>query len=253
MLDNHLLEKLSERLSADLRRRLLPLDFVQGDVLAEPDAPIERLIFPRSGLISIVVELDGGDQIEAGLVGRRGALGGAAIVGAAQHLHMAVSQLGGRAWSMRVAEARELASTSSEFRELIFAQERYLLAQARQFAGCNAKHRIVQRLCSWLSRVHDEAGGSELLMTQDNLAKMLGVQRATLSMVASELQEHDLISYRRGRVHILDPNGLRDRACSCYQDLEERRVHLFATQTRQRSFGADGRHNDRPTDGPSPD
>src|SRR3569833_2751103 len=105
MLDNHLLETLSERISADLRRRLVPLDFVQGAVLAEPDAPIERLLFPRSGLISIVVELDGGDQIEAGLGGRRGAHGGAAIRGAEQHLSTAVSQLAGRAWSMRVADA----------------------------------------------------------------------------------------------------------------------------------------------------
>jgi CRP-like cAMP-binding protein len=251
MLGNHFLETLSGRAAADLRQRLQPLDFVQGDILAEPDAPIARLIFPRSGLISIVVELDGGDQIETGLIGRRGALGGAAIFGAERHLHRAVCQLSGRAWSMRIADARELAATSAEFHELIFAQEQYLLAQARQFAGCNARHRIVQRLCSWLLRVYGETGGGELLVTQDSLAKMLGVQRASLSMFASQLQDDGLISYRRGRVHISDPSGLRDRACACYAALEQRREHVFAAQPHQRHVGADGRHGDRPADGRS--
>lgn len=253
MLDNHLLEKLPERVAVDLRRRLMPLDFMQGDILAEPDAPIERLIFPRTGLISIVAELDRGDQIEAGLVGRRGALGGAAILGAGQYLSTAVSRLTGRAWSMRVADARELASSSAEFRKMIVAQEQYLLAQARQFAGCNAKHRVVQRLCSWLSRVHAEVGGGELLMTQDNLAKMLGVQRATVSMLTSQLQGDDLIRCRRGRVQITDPQGLRDRACSCYRALEEQRDHLLAAHIPRRNVGAGGYHDDWPADGPSPD
>lgn len=253
MIDNHLLEKLSGSLSADLRRRLQPFDFVRGDVLAEPDAPIEKLIFPRSGLISIVVEVDAGDQIEAGLVGRRGVLGGAAVLGSDQHLHTAISQLSGRAWSMRVVDARELASTSSEFRRIILAHDQYLLAQARQFAACNAKHRIMQRLCSWLARVHEEAGGGELLMTQDNLAKMMGVQRATLSMLASELQENDLISYRRGRVRISDSQGLKDRACTCFQSLEARRERISTIQIGGRSGGADGRRYDGPAEGPPPD
>src|SRR5690348_8064034 len=105
MIDNHLLEKLSGTCASDIRCRLRPLDFVNGDILAEPNRPIDRLIFPRLGLISIVVELDSGDQIEAGIIGRRGVLGGSAILGAERHLHTAICQLSGAGWSMRVADA----------------------------------------------------------------------------------------------------------------------------------------------------
>jgi CRP-like cAMP-binding protein len=227
MLKNHLLALLSKSHSELLQERLRPIDYVQGDVLATPDAPIEQLLFPRAGLISIVVELEAGDQIETAMIGCRGALGGAAIFGAKCHLDRAVVQLSGSGWSMRSEDARKLADLSAEFRHLLFMHEQYLLAQARQTAACNAKHVIMRRLCSWLVRAHDEAGGGELLITQENLAKMLGVQRASVSMFASQLQQTGLIGYRRGRVQILDLDGLRASACECHETLQRQHACLF--------------------------
>jgi hypothetical protein len=90
---------------------------------------------------------------------------------------------------MSTEEAKELAALSADFREVLVAQQQYLLAQARQTAVCNAKHLIGQGLCSWLLRAVDESGGPSLLITQENLAKILGVQRASVSMYASELQQ----------------------------------------------------------------
>lgn len=250
MLDNELLEAIAGTDSDGLRGRLKPLDFLQGETLAEPDTAIDRIVFPRSGLISIVVELKEGEQIEAGMVGRCGALGGAAGLGATHHLHRAVCQLSGRGWSMHVSDARELADTSAEFRRLLRAQEHYLLTQARQFAACNARHLVLQRLCSWLLRAQDEAGGGELAMTQENFAKMLGVQRASVSMLASQLQQDDLISYRRGRLRVTDPHGLRDRACACHAALREQRERLFRRAKNRGDGRADERGGDLPTGGP---
>jgi CRP-like cAMP-binding protein len=227
MLENHLLALLSKSHSALAQERLQAIDFVQGDVLAAPNAPIERLLFPRSGLVSIVVELEEGDQIETAMVGCCGALGGAAVFGAKHHIHRAVAQISGRGWSMRTEDAMELADISAEFRQLLMAQEQYLLAQARQTAACNAKHVIMRRLCSWLVRAHNEAGGGELLITQENLAKMLGVQRASVSMFASQLQQKGLIGYRRGRVQISDLEGLRASACECHETLQQQHACLF--------------------------
>jgi CRP-like cAMP-binding protein len=252
MLDNHLLENLTGALAADVRRRLTPLDYVSGDILAEPNTPIDSIIFPRSGLISIVVALDCGDQVEVGIIGRRGMLGGSAILGAERHLHMAICQLSGAAWTMRVADAMEVAAASAEFRELFLAQEQYLLAEARQFGACNAKHLLTQRLCSWLLRAHEEAGASELLITQELMAKMLGVQRASVSMLAGQLQDEEFIGYRRGRISVLNPDGLRERSCSCHRVLKEQYERLFESRS-YRGMRAEGRDTERPTDGPSPD
>jgi CRP-like cAMP-binding protein len=189
--------------------------------------PIERIVFPSSGLLSILVDLEEGDRIEVGMIGSRGALGGGALFGAKCHLHRAIAQVSGRGWSMPLENAKELAQTSPEFAQLLFAQEQYLLAQARQFTACNAKHLISQRLCSWLLRAQDEIGGNELLMTQEMLAKMLGVQRASVSMFASQLQENGLIGYRRGRLRVADPEGLAAAACGCHNALKKQHAKLF--------------------------
>ena len=86
-------------------------------------------------------------------------------------------QLSGRGWSIAVHEARELAGKSAEFHRLLISQEQYLLAQARQFAACNVSHAILPRLCSWLLRVQDEVGESEIAMTQESVAREPSAQR----------------------------------------------------------------------------
>ena len=53
-------------------------------------------------------------------------------------------------------------------------------------------------------------------LTQEFLSEMLGVQRSSVTLVARHLQEAGLINYRRGRIHVLDVEGLQDSCCECY-------------------------------------
>ena len=71
-------------------------------------------------------------------------------------------------------------------------------------------------MCRWLLHMRDFADSDELMLTQDFLAQMLGVRRPSVSLVANTLQKADLIKYRRGRIHVLDINGLKKGACECY-------------------------------------
>lgn len=228
MLENRILRAVNQSHPDLLRNRLKPIDFVHGDVLAESGSRVDHAIFPRSGLVSVVVDLQEGDRIEVAMVGPSGALGGAAIFGATHHTGTAFAQLPGRAWEIRAEDLIDIATVSAEFRQLMFAQEQYLLIQAQQTSACNAKHTIMHRLCSWLLRAQDAAGGGELLLTQENLAQMLGVQRASVSMFASQLQEKGLIQYRRGRLHIADAAGLAAHACECHALLRQQHGRLFA-------------------------
>jgi CRP-like cAMP-binding protein len=150
------------------------------------------------------------------------------MFGGTHHLGTAFAQLPGRGWQMRVDDLIDAGVASLEFRNLMFVQEQYLQAQAQQTAACNAKHSIMHRLCSWLLRARDVAGSTELLLTQENLAKMLGVQRASVSVFAGQLQERGLIQYRRGRVHINDVPGLAEQACECHGALQQKRERLMA-------------------------
>jgi Mn-dependent DtxR family transcriptional regulator len=60
-----------------------------------------------------------------------------------------------------------------------------------------------------------------LPLTQEFLSQMLGVQRSSVTLVARRLQEAGLINYRRGRIHVLDVEGLQESCCECYQTINE--------------------------------
>lgn len=227
MYGNRILDALAESQADFLRTRLTSLDFIYGDVLGDAGRPIEHAVFPKSGLVSLIVELDGGDRIEVAMVGHGGALGGAALFGATVQTSTCLAQLPGSAWTMRPADLVELGQREPALASELLQQEQYLIAQAQQIAACNARHNIPRRLCSWLLRAQEATGTSELMLTQEHLAEMLGVQRASVSMFASQLQDKGLIQYRRGRLHILDRDGLVAEACECHAALHAQAERLF--------------------------
>jgi cAMP-binding proteins - catabolite gene activator and regulatory subunit of cAMP-dependent protein kinases len=89
-------------------------------------------------------------------------------------------------------------------------------AQVQQVAACNALHELEERLSRWLLQTRDLHKSDTLPLTQEFLSQMLGVQRSSVTLVARKLQESGLINYRRGRIHILDVEALRESSCECY-------------------------------------
>ena len=230
---NEILARLHQSHPDFVTRHARQLTYVHGDVFGEAGRPIDELLFPSSGMISLVVDLNDGDRIEAGMVGRRGMIGGSALFGGRTHLCTSFAQLPGNGWIIKAADLIELAERSAGIRDLIFSNEQYTLSQAQQTAACNAKHRIPQRLATWILRAHYDSGEDELLLTQEYLAQMLGVQRASVSMFAGGLQDKGLIFYRRGRVRILDRAGLEREACECHAVLRGRHTRLFENDVSQ--------------------
>jgi CRP-like cAMP-binding protein len=72
------------------------------------------------------------------------------------------------------------------------------------------------RLARWLLMTHDRVRSDTLNLTQEFLADMLGVRRASVTVVASVLQTAGMIRYRRGLVEILDRKALEEASCECY-------------------------------------
>ena len=226
MQQNKILSALVDR-HPECRERLKRRDYVHGDVVGKAGDPIVDVLFPSSGLISVVVNLRGGDLVEAAMVGCDGVVGGGAVSSAKQHLGSSFAQLPGSGWTMHAADLAAIVQNDAPMRALLFAYEQFLLAQAQQTAACNARHHIPQRLSSWLLRARDATHENELLLTQEYLAQMLGVQRASVSMFAGQLQDKDLIRYRRGRVNVMNVDALAQEACECHLVLSDLRRRLL--------------------------
>ena len=103
---------------------------------------------------------------------------------------------------------------------LNIAMNRYtqaLISMIARAVACNALHSVEQRGSRWLLTTHDRVGADEFILTQEFLAQMLGVTRASVNEVARRLQDVGAINYTRGRVAILDRRTLESRSCECYR------------------------------------
>ena len=86
-----------------------------------------------------------------------------------------------------------------------------------QTAAYNRHHSLDQQLCRWLLLSLDRLPGSDLVMTQELIANMLGVRRESVTEAALKIQRAGLIQYSRGHIEVLDRRGLEERSCECYQ------------------------------------
>ena len=66
----------------------------------------------------------------------------------------------------------------------------------------------------------DLSGSDTLPFTQEFLAEMLGVQRTSATMVGHTLQEAGMIKYTRGKIVVIDVEGLREGLCECYESIK---------------------------------
>jgi CRP-like cAMP-binding protein len=198
----------------------------QGVVFLEPGGTIDRVYFPQSGMISLLIVSRDGDMVEVSTVGREGALGLHSGLGGRRSFTRATVQIPGR-FSIIPAHAFERVSFSSpSLQEMISRYTEMLWAEAQQLAACNAVHDAASRLCRWLLQSADHINSSQLPLTQEFLAQMLGVRRTTVTLLAQELQKRGAVKYSRGKLTILNRKMLEDGACECYKVIQDEKLAL---------------------------
>jgi CRP-like cAMP-binding protein len=228
---NHFLQALSRGDFELLRPHLRDVKLTHSDVLFEAGGIIERLYFPTSGVVSLVVALAGGDVIEAGMIGRDGVVGTSAALDGPVSLNRAIVQIAGTASAIDTQPMRAAVAASKSLRIKLYQHDQMLLAQAQQSAACNAKHQIEERLCRWLLRTRDLVESDSIELTQEFLAQMLGVRRTSVTLGASHLQAVNLIKYRRGHIQVLDVDALQEASCECYEAVKSQVARLLAVPT----------------------
>jgi CRP-like cAMP-binding protein len=203
-----------DTLLAHLRPTALPAK----TVLFEPGEGIAAVHFPLDGVISLVTPVGDG-SVEVASIGNEGIVG-VPLIPAGVSCVRAVSPMGGQTLQMGAATFLAQIERWDAFRQLVERYQLALFAQISQAAACNRLHANEQRLCRWLLMTHDRVATDTFPVTQDVLGQMLGSRRGSVTLSAQLLQAAGLIAYHRGRVTIVDREGLESACCECYASLK---------------------------------
>ena len=227
---NQILSSLPAAEIARLRPNLEQLLLPQNKDLSLPGEKTLYGYFLEEGMASITVTMRNGVSVEVGIVGREGLVGLSILLGTGHMTTHTFMQLPGSGFRIRAQALKAEFDRPGTFRTLCARYFQSYLVQISNSAACNRLHNIEQRLARWLLLCQDRTGLSRLPLTHEFLSQMLGTGRATVSLAAGVLQRSKLIVYSRGKVEILDREGLESAACECYHSIraEDARLGLLS-------------------------
>ncbi len=229
---NLILRALTETEKRAIEPHLTRVNLCQHQTLFGVRDEVTDVYFALDAVVSLTVPLSTGEIIQTAMVGRDGIIGTAAALNGKVALNRAVVQVGGTCLACPVEPLKEILKEHEHFRSLVGGHEQALFAQAQQTAACNATHTIESRFARWLLRASNLHGSTELPLTQEYLAQMLGVRRTSVTMVAQTLKQSGMIAYTRGHIKLNDLEALQDTACECYQTVKMNYDALFHSSNR---------------------
>ena len=185
-------------------------------------ALLKHAYFPQGTVLSLLTVLENGSAIETANIGREGAFGLFAAMYSRVSFNRCLVQLEGGMVRCPIEFLQSEFKRSEHVRDLFVSYSETLLSQVQQTVACNAMHTTEERMCRWLLMMHDRAEGEALPYTHEFLSHMLGANRKSVTLAARSLQTAGLISYRRGRIQVLDRPGLEKASCECYAVVKER-------------------------------
>jgi len=232
LMQNHLLAALP----AEARARLFPhmklVALPLGKVLYESGSALHNVYFPTDSIVSLLYVMENGASAEISVVGNEGVIGIAVFMGGESTPSRALVQSAGSAFALPAHRLKEEFSGFPYMRMLLLRYTQGLITQMAQTAVCNRHHSIDQQLCRWLLLSLDRLSGSDLVMTQELIANMLGVRREGVTEAAGKLQDLGVIRYQRGHITVLDRAKLEELCCECYEVVKEETDRLEAYMPR---------------------
>ena len=216
-IENHLIESLPKTVKKHFIALCEPFELVLSTDLIESGKQLTHAYFPRSGFISLVVNIDSHPPLEVGMIGREGMLGSELVLGLAKTPWRAVVQGDGCCLRIEVKSLQKAMEDMPALRTLVQRALMTRLHQQSLASACERFHPIGPRLARWLLMSQDRADSDQFHVTQEFISLMLGVRRVGVTQSASDFQKNGLIEYRRGELKVLDRLGLEGEACSCYE------------------------------------
>lgn len=213
---NHLLAALPTTDWERWQSQLQLVDLKLGEVLYESGGKMAYVYFPVDAIVSLLFVLENGSSAEIAVVGNEGIVGVSLFMGGETTPSRAVVQSAGKCIRLDAETLKTEFKNSMPVMHLLLRYTQALITQMTQTAVCNRHHSLDQQLCRWLLLSMDRLSGNHMVMTQELIANMLGVRREGVTAAAGSLQNAGLIRYTRGRIEVINREGLEARTCECY-------------------------------------
>jgi CRP-like cAMP-binding protein len=213
---NHLLAALPAKDFARLLPHLEPVSLPLGWTVYGGGERERHLYFLTDGIVYRFNMLENGASAEFAVTGNEGVIGIASFLGGESTPGEAVVTSAGYAYRLRAGFLKSEFEQNGPLQHLLLRHTMALMAQIGQIAACNRHHILEQRLCHLILSCWDRLHTSDLTITQELIAAMLGVRREGVTQAAGDLQKAGLIHYYRGHIAVLDRPGLVEQACECY-------------------------------------
>ena len=218
-----------ERVSPELTWR--PLKVRQ--LLHKHGEPLSEIYFPGRSVCSITHMMEDGSVVEVATIGREGIIGVSAAFGTPVATGDAFVQVAGEpAAVMGIDAFRREMDRRGAFFDRITRYSQAFVNMLMQSVACNGLHSAEQRCCRWLLMTHDRIGQDDFALTHELLAIMLGVRRPTVTLVLADLTRAGIVSHVRGRIRIVDRQGLERASCECYRNVRTVFDRLLSTSER---------------------
>ncbi len=227
---NRLLASLSPKDGRALIAQGEVMDLKLKRRLYEEDRPIGSVYFPIDCVVSVLVGSEG-SWLEMASIGNEGFVGAPAILDDGRAIGTAIVQLEGKAMRVDMKTFQRALARRPAIAHRMKLSLYGLVFQLMQSGACHRLHTVEERCARWLLLMRDGAGSDAFLLTQEFLAEILCVRRASVNLAVGLFRRAGYIRYVRGRVTIVDLSGLESASCSCYKLIRDEYERLESAKS----------------------
>lgn len=214
---NHLLASLSAAAYGRVLPNLKLIRVRKNEILSERGRRSGVAYFPVNCVLSIYHILVSGESTEIAIIGNEGMFDITHFMGGVSMPYLVKVETAGHAFILDEQLLKNEIANDETVRLALMHYAQALLTQMAQSIVCHKDHSLIQQLCLLLLLVNDKVLSDDLLLTQEGIAHMIGVRRASITEAAGKLRDLGLIDYRRGHVTVIDRAGLEKLCCECYE------------------------------------
>jgi CRP-like cAMP-binding protein len=215
--DNRLLASLPTSAYESLLPYLEQVNMVGGTPIHACRNGRQNVYFPTDCIVSVLQLIRDGRSIEVAVIGREGLVGASALMGGYDSFSHAMVQAKGTAYRLNTEILRKSFHRCEVTQSIVLRYTQSLYIQTAQTAVCNRHHSVLQQFIRRLLLGIDRSPSPTLVMTHESMAAKLGVRRESITEAAGKLHSLNLISYRRGRITVVDRAKLESLCCECYE------------------------------------